>query len=202
CIGRNYAAHARELNNPVPGEPVVFTKPLTTIVHNGGKIILPPQSRDVHYETEIVVLIGKSGKNIAREEAPAYIAGYGIGLDITARDIQSRAKEKAHPWAVAKGFDTFAPISDFVPAHIFDPGKPMRFSMSLNGERRQEGDSSDMLFPIPDLIAYLSSIFTLHPGDVIFTGTPEGVGAVSEGDVLRAVLGEDLAVLEVGAQRE
>ncbi len=201
CIGRNYAEHAKELNNPVPTEPIIFTKPPSSVIHNGEKIVLPPQSQAVHHEVETVVLIGKSGKNIPEPDAMNYIKAYGIGIDVTARDVQSRAKEKGHPWAVAKGFDTFAPLSDFVPASNIADAADISLHLTVNGERRQTGNSKDMLFPIPRLIAYLSNIFTLNPGDLIFTGTPEGVGLLSDGDKLVAVLGENLATLAVSVIR-
>ncbi|MEZ4746570.1 MAG: fumarylacetoacetate hydrolase family protein [Calditrichia bacterium] len=201
CIGRNYAEHAKELNNPVPTEPIIFTKPPSSVIHSGEKIVLPPQSKAVHHEVETVVLIGKTGKNIPESDAMNFIKAYGIGIDVTARDVQSRAKEKGHPWAVAKGFDTFAPLSDFVPASNIADAADISLHLSVNDEHRQTGNSKDMLFPIPRLIAYLSNIFTLNPGDLIFTGTPEGVGLLNEGDELVAVLGDNLATLRVSVVR-
>ncbi len=197
CIGRNYKEHAAELQNPVPQKPLVFIKPLNTITYSGQSIILPKMSRDVHHEVEVVVVIGKSGKNILAADAPDFIAGYGIGIDVTARDIQQVAKEKSHPWTVAKGFDTFAPISSFVEAsEIPDPGN-LDFQLSINHKLRQQGNTRDMIFPISELIAYLSTIFSLSPGDLIFTGTPEGVGPLQEGDRVQAVLDEHLAELNM-----
>jgi 2-keto-4-pentenoate hydratase/2-oxohepta-3-ene-1,7-dioic acid hydratase in catechol pathway len=202
CIGRNYAEHARELNNPVPEAPIVFLKPLSALVSDGGSIVLPKQSEQVHHEVEIVVLIGKSGKNISEAEAHTFISGYAVGIDVTARDIQSKAKAKGHPWSVAKGFDTFAPISNFVSADkIADPSN-IDVSLTVNGEIRQKGNSKDMLFPIPRLISYLSTIFTLHPGDLIFTGTPEGVNLLNEGDRLLAQLNNGLVNLTVKVKKE
>jgi len=200
CIGRNYAAHAKELNNPVPASPIIFLKPATTIIHSGDWVILPPQSQSVHHEVEVVLLIGKTGKNISESAALDYVKGYGVGVDITARDIQQKAKEKGHPWSVAKGFDTFAPVSDFIAAErITDPGN-LDLQLSVNGEVRQIGNTRDMLFPIPTLIKHLSAIFTLSPGDLIFTGTPQGVGPFKKGDKLHATLGQGLAELRVNVK--
>ncbi len=200
CIGRNYAAHASELNNPIPSAPIVFIKPATTIISDGDDIVIPAASNDVHHEVEIVVLIGKAGKNIAVEAAGEHIAGYAVGIDVTARDIQSRAKEKSHPWAVAKGYDTFAPLSEFVSPNAIGNPNGIQLSLNVNGETRQDGNSTNMLFPIPQLIAYLSGIFTLQPGDLIFTGTPEGVAKMSAGDKVTASLENGLTTLTVGVK--
>lgn len=200
CIGRNYIEHARELNNPIPKSPVVFIKPVTTIIYSGYTINLPIQSNDVHYETEVLVAIGKEGKNIPPEEALDYVEGYGIGIDVTARDIQSEAKAKSLPWAIAKGFDTFAPVSNFIPASKIKNPRDISFSMSMNGELKQQGNTSDMIFPINMLISRLSDFFTLNPGDVIFTGTPSGVGRLNPGDELHAVLGDELTTLDVNVE--
>lgn len=197
CIGRNYAAHAAELNNPVPAAPIVFIKPATAIVHNGGFIELPPQSRDVHFETEVVVAIGKRGRHIEPADAARFIRGYGIGIDVTARDIQQRAKEKGHPWTIAKGFDTFAPVSTFVPPVEIDDPQNLALRLYVNNDLCQHGNTRDMIFPISRLISYLSTIFTLSPGDLIFTGTPEGVGQLAPGDHLTAILGDELAKLNI-----
>jgi len=195
CIGRNYAAHARELNNPVPGEPVVFIKPASSVVGNGESIIIPPQSSDVHYEAELVIAIGNSGKNIPLNMAMDYISGYGIGIDVTARDLQQIAKEKSLPWSIAKGFDTFAPLSSFVKTSALPNPDDISYTLDINGERRQIGLTSHMLFPIPFLVHYLSGIFTLNPGDIIFTGTPEGVGKLNPGDILMAsLIGTDISL--------
>lgn len=195
CIGRNYAAHARELNNPVPGEPVIFIKPASSVVPDGGSIVIPPQSSDVHYEAELVLAIGKKGKNIPIGQAMSHVAGYGLGIDVTARDLQQVAKDKSLPWSVAKGFDTFAPLSDFVEAAALPDPDAIEYTLDINGERRQHGKTSHMLFPIPFLIHYLSGIFTLYPGDIVYTGTPEGVGKLNAGDKLHAILlGTDLTL--------
>jgi 2-keto-4-pentenoate hydratase/2-oxohepta-3-ene-1,7-dioic acid hydratase in catechol pathway len=188
CIGRNYVAHAEELNNDVPDHPMVFLKPHSSLTFD-GPIQLPPQSENVHHEVELVAAIGKGGKNIPRHKALSHVAGYAVGIDITARNIQSQAKEKGHPWSVAKGFDTFAPLSSFIPAdEIADP-QDIDLSLTVNGSIRQASNSSLMIFPVAELIHYLSGIFKLQPGDLIFTGTPEGVSPLQSGDNIQANLG-------------
>ena len=188
CIGRNYAAHAAEMKSAVPSKPMVFLKPSTALIPSGGSIIIPDASKDVHHEVELVVAIGADGRNIAPEDALGHVAAYAVGLDMTARDIQAAAKEKGHPWSVAKGFDTFAPIGVFVPASSISDPQALDIKLEINGIVRQEGNTSDMIFPIADLIAYCSTIFSLEAGDLIYTGTPEGVGPVAVGDSLVATL--------------
>ncbi len=201
CIGRNYARHAAEMNSPVPEEPMVFLKPSTALVRDQGSVILPAQSNDVHHEVELVAVIGKQGRHIAEQEALSYICGYGVGLDMTARDIQARAKKKGHPWSVAKGFDTFAPLGDLVPAsHVADP-QILEIKLSVNGTIRQSGSTADMIFSVARLVSHCSSIFTLLPGDLIYTGTPEGVGPIQAGDFLEASI-DNLPKLRVYAHGE
>jgi len=202
CIGRNYAEHAKELNNPIPDRPVVFTKPLTTLLSDGGTVILPHVTSDVHHEVELVVAIGTGGKNIPIESAQSHVAGYAIGLDMTARDIQTSLKTKSHPWELAKGLDTFAPLGTFVDAASIPDPSNLKLELRVNGDLRQSGTTADMLNTIPSLISFLSSYFTLTPGDLIFTGTPAGVSAVQDGDVLEAVLGDGLSTLTVGVRRD
>lgn len=197
CIGRNYSAHAKELGNAVPEQPIVFLKPLNTICFDGDTISIPEQSSDVHHEVELVIAIGKSGKNIQQNSALDYIAGIGVGLDLTARDIQRKAKEKGHPWSIAKGFDTFAPISNFIPLTAEVQLNDLTLELKVNGEIRQLGNTSDMIFSCQYLISYLSSIFTLKPGDLIFTGTPKGVSAIQPGDKVEASLNYNLAKLSL-----
>lgn len=201
CIGRNYEKHAEELRNRVPDQPLVFLKPESSVVFDNSQIVLPPQSREVHHEVELVVAIGKGGKNIPEEDALAHVAGYGLGIDVTARDLQQQAKEKAHPWTVAKGFDTFAPLSRFIEAAEIAAPQTLELSIKVNGEKRQDGNTSDMIFPIKHLIAYLSSIFTLNAGDLIFTGTPEGVSRIEDGDTIEAVLGNNITTLSLTVTR-
>jgi len=196
CLGRNYREHAKEMQAEVPTEPVVFLKPSTALLADGGVIRLPSFSRDVHHEVEIVVLVSEGGREIPREKAFDHVGGYAIGLDLTARDVQSAAKKKGLPWAVSKGFDTSAPVSQFVPrTRVSDPGQ-LQFSLSVNGAIRQRGSAADMIFPVDAVVAYLSTVFTLEPGDLIFTGTPEGVAAIAPRDRLEARLA-DLVSLTV-----
>mgnify|MGYP006176830567 FL=1 len=188
CIGRNYAAHIAELGNRPEEDPVVFIKPTSSLHTPGTPIVLPPHSSDVHYEAELVLLIGKAGKNIPEEKALKHIAGYGLGLDLTARDLQAKAKQGGLPWAVAKGFDCAATVTQFVPAENIEQPHMLEFQMHLNGQLKQHGDVRKMLFPIPYIVRYLSEVFSLQEGDLIFTGTPEGVGPLKNGDEVRFVM--------------
>ncbi len=199
CIGRNYPDHAREMKADVPTEPVVFLKPATAIVHSGGTVEIPPISNDVHHEVELVVVIGKRGRQIPRSSAFEHVAGYAVGLDMTLRDVQAESKKKGLPWSVAKGFDTSAPVSDAVGKDIIPDPRTLSVSLSVNDKERQRGAIRDMVFPVEVLIEYLSGIFTLEEGDLIYTGTPEGVGPVARGDLLKADLGT-LAHLEVSVR--
>ena len=199
CIGRNYANHAAEMNSAVPSKPMIFLKPSTALVRNRGEVVLPAASNEVHHEVELVAAIGKAGKDIPEAEALSYVVAYAVGLDMTARDIQAEAKKKGHPWSVAKGFDTFAPLGDFVPADQVDDPQQLTIALRINGEIRQQGTTGDMIFPITRLIAYCSSIFTLLPGDLLYTGTPEGVGPVVAGDKLEASV-DGLPLLRVGVK--
>ncbi len=186
CIGQNYARHAVEMNAPIPQEPVVFLKPSTAIIRSNQSVQLPRMTSEVHHEVELVAMIGRQGKNIPVESSLDHVAAYAVGLDMTARDIQLNAKKKGNPWSVAKGFDTFAPLGEFVSA--FEAGDPNEISISLtvNGNIRQDGHAQDMIFSVAQLISYCSEIFTLERGDLVYTGTPEGVGPVNKGDRLLA----------------
>lgn len=197
CIGRNYAKHAEELKNLVPEKPMVFLKPVSALIFDGESIIIPEQSKEVHHEVELVVAIGKTGNNIPESQALSYIKGYGIGIDVTARDIQQVAKEKSHPWSVAKGFDTFAPLSRFIMSSEIKDPQDLELKIEVNEEVRQHGNTCDMIFPVKTLISYLSTVFTLNPGDLIFTGTPEGVSPIKSGDRIKATLGDRLAELNI-----
>ncbi|MEK7818361.1 MAG: fumarylacetoacetate hydrolase family protein [Bacteroidota bacterium] len=188
CIGKNYLEHAKEMGGGAPSEPIIFLKPNSSIIFNGEKIILPKISNNVHHEVELVVLIGKDGKNISETNALDFVEGFGIGLDITMRDLQSDARKIGNPWAVSKGFDTSAPISDFVEKNLISAPNNLEFDLKINGTLRQKGNTSNMIFSVEKLISYLSNIFTLQVGDLIFTGTPEGVGKIIEGDKLVANL--------------
>lgn len=186
CIGRNYADHAEEMNRDVPDEPMVFLKPPSALIRTEESVRLPSQSRDVHHEVELVAVVGKEGKNIAQEEALDHVAAFAVGLDMTARDLQSEAKERRHPWSVAKGFDTFAPLGPLTSASESADSQDLTLQLSVNGETRQEASTQRLIFPVRELVAYCSRIFTLSPGDLLYTGTPSGVGPVEDGDKLRA----------------
>lgn len=183
CVGRNYAAHARELGNAVPEEPILFLKPATAVVALEQGVTLPAGRGECHHETEVTLLIGRTLKNAGEAECHTAIAGIGLGLDLTLRDLQNELKKKGHPWEVAKAFDGAAPLSGFLrpDGFVLDD---LRFSLRVNGELRQRGHSADMITPILPLLAYISRIFTLEPGDVVMTGTPEGVAALRSGDAL------------------
>ncbi|MEJ2700453.1 MAG: fumarylacetoacetate hydrolase family protein [Desulfuromonadales bacterium] len=185
CLGRNYSEHIRELGNEVPDRPVIFIKPSTSIIRGGEQIIIPPYSRDCHHEVELAVLIGKYGKDIPEDEAMEHVAGYGVAIDMTLRDVQSELKKKGLPWEIAKGFDTACP-SDFVPAEKVSDPHDLRISLRVNGEVRQESSTAYMMRRIPAIIRDVSTAFTLEEGDIILTGTPEGVGPVVSGDEIVA----------------
>ncbi|HLF13921.1 MAG TPA: fumarylacetoacetate hydrolase family protein [Bacteroidota bacterium] len=188
CVGRNYREHAAEMKAEVPVDPVLFLKPPTAIVHTGENIILPPFSKEMHHEVELVVAVGEKAKNISASDAGKIVAGYGVGLDMTLRDVQNVAKQKGLPWAVAKGFDTSAPVSEFISAAKAGPRPVFEIECSVNGAIRQRASTSAMIFDVACLLHYISTIFTLEEGDLVFTGTPEGVGAVRPGDIIEAKL--------------
>lgn len=188
CIGKNYADHAKEMGGDVPTEPVIFLKPNSAVIANGDPIVIPPMSSNVHHEVELTVLIGTGGKNIPLATAMRHVAGYGVGLDMTMRDRQSEAKKAGNPWAVSKGFDTSAPLSPFIAASSVADPHELDITLTVNGTVRQHSSTRHMIFHVDVLIAYLSSIFTLCEGDIIYTGTPEGVAQVVPGDVLEAVI--------------
>lgn len=174
CLGRNYSEHAQEMRSEIPEQPVVFLKPSTAIIHDGDEIVIPPISNQVHHEVELVVAIANDGKNIPESNARNFILGYAIGLDMTLRDVQSDAKKKRLPWSVAKGFDTSAPVSDIVPASSINDPSALEIRCSVNGTLRQHSQIERMIFSVEKVISYLSSVFTLERGDLIFTGTPRG----------------------------
>ncbi len=185
CVGRNYAEHAREMgHDPDRDPPFFFTKPADALIPGGGAFPYPTASENVHYELELVVALAAGGSEIALERASEHIFGYAVGLDMTRRDRQEEARKMGRPWAVAKAFDHSAPCSALVPASAI--GHPARGAIRLevNGQLRQDGDLAQMIWKTPEVIAYLSCLFTLAPGDLIFTGTPAGVGPVGRGDVL------------------
>jgi 2-keto-4-pentenoate hydratase/2-oxohepta-3-ene-1,7-dioic acid hydratase in catechol pathway len=188
CVGRNYAAHAKELNNKTEEEPVIFLKPETALVAPKMPFFYPEFSKDIHFETELVVRISKLGKNIEEKFANRYYDAVSLGIDFTARDLQSQLKSKGLPWERAKAFDSSAPVGEFVSLDELKPIQDLRFSLKVNGETRQQGHTADMLFSVDKVISFVSQYFTLKKGDLIFTGTPEGVGPIAIGDVLEAEL--------------
>ena len=189
CIGRNYADHAKELGNEIPENPVIFMKPDTAVLKKGSDFYIPEFSNDVHYELEVVLKISKGGKYIQEENADKYFEEIGLGIDFTARDLQSKLKEKGLPWELAKGFDGSAVISEFYKKEDFDL-KNLNFTLLKNKEEVQNGNTSLMMFSPKKIIAFVSQYFTLRVGDLIFTGTPKGVGKVAENDILEAYLKE------------
>ena len=184
CIGRNYVKHIQELGNDEHAEPVLFLKPAASLITQTRQIELPPYSEDVHHETELVLLIGREGRNIPEADALHHITGVGIGLDLTARDTQTALREKGLPWTISKGFETAACVSDFLPVQRLGDLGRLRFRLRVNGEPRQEGDSSLMIYSASKIVAYISRVITLQPGDLIFTGTPHGVARIAPGDRL------------------
>jgi 5-carboxymethyl-2-hydroxymuconate isomerase len=190
CIGRNYVDHIKELGNEMPDRPVIFMKPASCVIGEGEQIVIPSYSSDCHHEAELALLIGTAGKDIPAGEALGYLAGYGVAIDLTLRDVQAEQKKKGLPWEIAKGFDTACPLSAFVPAaSVVDP-QDLRITLSVNGAPRQDGSTALMIHRIPELIGYLSSIFTLEPGDIILTGTPAGVGPIKSGDSVVAEISQ------------
>lgn len=198
CIGRNYAEHAKELGNEIPESPVIFMKPDTAILKKGSDFYIPEFSTDVHYELEVVLKISKGGKYIQEENASKYYDEIGLGIDFTARDLQSELKGKGLPWELAKGFDGCAVVSELYKKENFDM-KNIKFSLMKNKEEVQHGNTSLMIFSPEKIIAFVSQYFTLKVGDLIFTGTPKGVGKVSENDILEAFL-EDQKVFDLRIQ--
>jgi 5-carboxymethyl-2-hydroxymuconate isomerase len=188
CIGRNYAEHIRELGNQVPDKPVIFIKPASSIIGEGGTIVIPPHSNDCHHEVELAVLIGTRVKDVAAAEALDHVAGYGVALDLTLRDVQGVQKQKGLPWEIAKAFDTSCPLSDFVPAARVGDPQQLRIRLSVNDEVRQDGHTGEMMRSVAELIAAVSAYFTLEEGDVLLTGTPSGVGKIVSGDRLEAMI--------------
>jgi 2-keto-4-pentenoate hydratase/2-oxohepta-3-ene-1,7-dioic acid hydratase in catechol pathway len=190
CVGRNYAAHAKELNNAVEEEPVIFLKPDTALLSNNQDFYLPDFSTDIHYETEVVVKINKPGKHIDEKFAHRYYDSVSVGIDFTARDLQAMLKSKGLPWERAKAFDGSAVIGSFLPLADVGNIADLNFSMNLNGHQVQSANTSEMVFSVDKVIAFVSRFITLKTGDLIYTGTPQGVGKVSVGDHLIGYLGD------------
>jgi acylpyruvate hydrolase len=191
AIGRNYAEHAKELNNPVPTVPVIFMKPDTALLKENKPFYHPDFSEDIHHEIEIVLKISKEGKHVGENFAAAYFDEIGLGVDFTARDIQQKHKEKGLPWELAKAFDGSAPVSNFVPKSKFPDLYNLNFKLDINGHTRQQGNTKDLLFSFERIITFVSKYITLKKGDLIFTGTPQGVGKVNVGDHLEGYLEND-----------
>lgn len=194
AVGRNYLEHIKELGNQTPEEPVIFSKPETAVLRNNEPFYYPDFSQDVHHELEIVLKISKPGKNIEEKFAHKYYDEIGLGIDFTARDLQSKLKAKGLPWDLAKGFNDSAPVSEFVKKENYDL-KNLNFNLDINGERKQTGNTSLMIYSFDYLVAFVSRYFTLKTGDLIFTGTPAGVGPVKPGDRLTGRL-EDRVLLD------
>ena len=195
AIGRNYINHAKELNNPVPKEPIFFLMPDSALLRNNQPFFYPDFSKDLHYEVEIVIKLDKLGKNIASKFAKRYYHEIGIGIDFTARDLQQKCKEKGLPWEISKSFDGAAPISKFISLEQFDDINNINFKLELNGNLVQKANTSKMIFPVDELIAHVSRYMTIKIGDLLFTGTPSGVGHVKIGDRLTAYI-EDEKLLD------
>ncbi|PWL27119.1 MAG: 2-hydroxyhepta-2,4-diene-1,7-dioate isomerase [Fluviicola sp. XM-24bin1] len=190
CIGRNYADHAKEMQSAVPETPMFFMKPDVALLKAGNDFYYPNFSKDIHFECELVVKIAKAGKSIDRQFAHKYYNEIGLGIDFTARDLQKKCKEKGHPWEVAKAFENSAPISaTFIPKENLDLSNT-QFRLEQNGNVVQNGNTSDMIFDIDTLIAHVSQFFTLKTGDLIYTGTPAGVGPIAIGDTLKGFIGD------------
>lgn len=189
CIGRNYAEHAKELNNAVPTAPVIFLKPDTALIRKGEPFFHPDFSNNIHYETEIVFRITKIGRHIKHNFSTRYFTEYTVGLDFTARDLQDNQKSKGLPWEISKAFDQSAAVGEWLPVKDVDVHN-IKFSLKINGNLVQEGNTADMIFPIEKIIEYSSQFFTLKIGDLFFTGTPVGVGKINIGDHLEGFIGE------------
>ncbi len=188
CVGRNYAAHAKELGNEVPDKPVLFLKPPSAIIYSGDSIIHPDFSNEMHHEVELVLLIGKEVKKANKSESENAIIGYGVGLDMTLRDLQNEYRKKGEPWTIAKGFDTSAAVSDFILKENYKLNLNEEISLSVNGAIKQKDKLNKMIFSPAQLVEYISSVIMLEEGDLIFTGTPAGVSKVNRGDKLNAEL--------------
>ncbi len=196
CLGRNYLDHIRELGNKVPERAVIFCKPASSLLANGGEIRIPEYSDDCHHELELALLVGKTGKNIPEEKALSYLSGYAVALDLTLRDLQSELKKKGLPWEIAKGFDTSCPLSDFSAADTVSNPNKLELCLKVNGEVRQQGNTAQMMRSVEEIVAEISTFYTLEAGDIILTGTPAGVSKISSGDQLEGTI-EGVGSLQV-----
>ena len=196
CLGKNYVEHIKELGEEMPDRAIIFIKPATSIIADGDEVVIPDYSDNCHHEVELALLIGKTAKAVPAEKAMEHIAGYGVAIDMTLRDVQGEQKKKGLPWEIAKGFDTSCPLSDFVPAEQVNDPHNLQLILKVNDEVRQDGNTSFMMRQLPQIIEEMSAIFTLEEGDVILTGTPEGVSRVQSGDVMTAEI-EQVGQLKV-----
>lgn len=196
CVGRNYREHIRELGNEMPEKPVLFMKPATSIIQTGEQIVIPSYSHDCHHEVELAILIGRQASRLREDEVFTHIAGYGVAIDLTLRDVQSELKKKGLPWEIAKAFDTSCPLSGFVPARQVANPQNLRLILSVNDQLRQDATTALMLRPIAQLLHEITEIFTLEAGDIVLTGTPAGVGPLTSGDRVHAEV-EGIAALDV-----
>lgn len=199
CIGRNYALHAKELNNPIPTEPVIFMKPDSALLQSRKPFFIPDFTNEVHHELEIVIKINKVGKHIKQKFAHKYYDSISVGIDFTARDVQQKQKENGLPWEIAKAFDGSAPIGKFLPVDQFEDLNNINFKLEKNGIIVQEGNTKNMIFNVDSLIEHISKYFTLKIGDLIYTGTPAGVGPIAIGDQLNAYI-EDQNLLQISVK--
>jgi len=201
CLARTYREHAQEMHAQVTEEPLLFLKPESSVIFNHGTVIIPTMSQSLHYEVELGIVIGKNGRNILEHDAMEYVFGYLVALDITARDIQSVAKKNGWPWTIAKGFDTFAPLSDVMEKKQVSAPQNMELELKVNGIVKQHANTNMMIYSLEHIISFISRIMTLQRGDLILTGTPEGVGEIKAGDILEARL-SSLCTLTVDVKKE
>lgn len=200
CLAQTYKKHAEEMNSNITKEPLLFLKPSSSVIFNENSIIIPSKSKCLHHEVELGIVIGKKCKDINLKDAESYILGYLLVLDITARDIQSEAKKNGWPWTISKGFDTFSPISEMVLKNNVNDPHNLDLLLKVNGEIKQKSNTKNMIYSIARIIEFISQIMTLETGDLIMTGTPEGVGEISEGDIIEAKLG-DICSLKIDVKR-
>ncbi len=190
CLGRNYLDHIRELNNQVTDRAVIFCKPSSSLIAAGGVITIPEYSNDCHHELELALLVGKAGKNIKTADAISHLAGYGVALDLTLRDLQMELKDNGLPWEIAKGFDTSCPLSDFIPANQVATPNNLELILKVNGVTRQRGNTAQMMRSVEEIITEISIYYTLEAGDIILTGTPAGVSKIVSGDILEGSIAQ------------
>jgi 2-keto-4-pentenoate hydratase/2-oxohepta-3-ene-1,7-dioic acid hydratase in catechol pathway len=201
CLARTYKEHAEEMKSTVTKDPLLFLKPDTSVIFNNGTILIPSRSNCLHHEVELGIVIGYNGKHIQPEKAMDYVIGYLVALDITARDLQSEAKKNGWPWTIAKGFDTFAPLSDVILKEKISNPTTLDLELKINGVIKQKANTRQMIYSLENIISFASDIMTLKRGDLILTGTPEGVGEIKEGDILEARL-DAYCTLKVDVRKE